>query len=582
MKTFYFLFFLFFASFVQAQVPAPFKLQSPVTIPISISGSFSELRNNHFHAGVDIRTNSMIGLPIVAPADGFVSRITIDASNYGKALYLQHASGITTMYAHLNEFNQELNQFVKKEQYRLKSFEIDISLPEEKYFYKAGDTIAFGGNSGASKSPHLHFEVRQTQSNWVINPFLFGIGAYDNISPYITGICLYPIGKNSAIQIVYNGKNSTYTKNYFEPVVLRVYKSGGVYKLSGVNMIKVLGKLGLGVECHDKMNDCANTLDIYKANLKLDDITIFTQERNTYSMEDTRYIHAHRDYTIRYHQNRQFQRMFLLPNNKITFYKNVVDNGHIKTKYDDTSTVELELFDFYQNITRLVFKVCKTEIPTSLFPFEKDTSYDKLFYFDKANFYATENIELLFPENSFYENLKFSYSVQPAKSRTYSEIHKIHKPDIPVQNAYTIRIRANKLPERLHEKAVIAEVSGESYRSTGGVYNNGWLESKVKTFGNYTIVADTAAPKVQLINFANNYDLKYTKELKISIYDNLSGINTYNAWIDDEWILLEYDKKKNLLTYKFDTLPQSIEHSFKIIVTDKVNNSTEITIKFKR
>jgi len=581
MKYFLFCIFSLLIFTTSAQVPIPFKLESPITIPVSISGSFSELRNNHFHAGIDIRTNSMTGLPIVAPADGFVSRITIESSNYGKALYLQHANGITTMYAHLQEFNKEINEYVKKEQYQLQSYEVDLTLKNKILIYKTGDTIAFGGNSGASKSPHLHFEVRHTESNWVINPFLYGLGAFDNIPPVITGICLYPIGSNSAIQIEYKGKNSFYSKNYFEPVVLRVYQSGGVYKLSGVNMIKIQGKAGLAVECHDKMNDCGNILDIYKMDLIHDNDIIFSQERKMFSMEDTRYINAHRDFKQKYSHSRQFQRMFLLPNNKITFYNNVVDNGHIKPS-NDTSTIELKMSDFYNNISKLRFNILQTEIDKKLFPVDKDTNFVKYFHYDKVNYYTTDHLELLFPENSFYENLKFHYSHLPQKTRTYSEIHKIHRSDVPVQNAYTIRIKALKLHERYQNKAIIAEVAGESYRSIGGIYKDGWVESKAKTFGNYTIIVDTVAPKIQTINFAAGYDLKYTKELKISIYDYLSGIQSYNAWIDDEWILLEYDRKKNLLSYRFENIPDGTEHSFKIIVTDKVNNQKELNFKFKR
>jgi len=581
-KVLLFILSLFTGLHLNGQVPKLTVLNPPITIPVFVSGSFSELRNNHFHGGIDIRTNSVAGLPIVAPADGYASKITIEAGNYGKTLYIEHPDGLTTVYAHLQHFNKELDEYLKNEQYRLKSYEVELDIPKAKFSYKTGDTIAFSGNSGASRSPHLHFEVRQSQSNWVINPLLFGISPEDKIAPVVTGLRLYPIGEHSAIQIEYKGQKSNYTKNYFEPVSLRLYKSNGIYKLYGINMVKLTGKMGVAIECFDQMNGCGNVLDIYKAILKIDGNEVFIQERKMFSLDDTRYINAHWDYVQKLYHGRKFQRLFLLPNNKISFYENVKNNGLIEINKNDTADIEIGIYDFNSNGSIISFKACKAVIKQELFPKNTDTTYQKLFYYDKVNYYSTSNIELLFPEGSFYENLKFHYKQLPKKSRSFSEVHKIHHADIPLQYPFTIRIKVHNLPQRLQQKALIAENFGEGYRSIGGEYKNGWVEAKAKSFGNYTVVVDTVAPSVHPVNIANGSNLRYSKDIRISIGDYLSGIKNYNAWIDDKWVLMEYDQKKNLLTYFFEFEPTQTEHSFKIIVTDKKDNSKEINLKFFR
>ncbi|NLJ07168.1 MAG: M23 family metallopeptidase [Sphingobacteriales bacterium] len=570
----------YFDSHSQEIVPG--FLKSPVPIPVYISGSFSELRNNHFHGGIDIRTDGRIGLPVVAPADGYVSRITIEAGNYGKTVFIEHPSGITTVYAHLDAFSKELTDYVYFHQKAAESYEVDLTPEPGKFPVKQGDTFAYSGNSGASRSPHLHFEVREGKSNWVINPLLYGLDVKDDIPPVITGIRLYPVGENSAIEIEYKGKSSTYTRRYFNPVNVAFYKSGGTYRLSGVKMVKVYGNMGIAIECRDMMNDCGNVLDIYKGELTYKGNTIFAQERQHFSLDDTRYINAHCDYYEKYYHGRNFQRFFLLPNNKISFYTNVENNGLITGRVYDTGNVELRIWDHHLNNVAVEFQVTGTNIKPEEFPVKQMESYLKLFYYDRPNYYSDSGIELFFPENSFYENVNFVMKELPARRFTYSGIYKIHKPEIPLQTAFTLRLKADRLPVKYYSKALVAEVSGESVRAVGGVYTNGWVEAKVKNFGSYAVVVDSVAPVVRTVNFVNGSNLKYAKDLKVSIYDLLSGIKSYKAYIDGEWILMEYDKKKGLLTHRFTTLPDGNEHSFRIIVIDNKDNVKEINLNFKR
>jgi len=554
----------------------------PLPIPLSLSGSFSELRNNHFHGGIDIRTNSQEGIPILAIADGFVSRVRVAGSGYGNMIFVEHPIGYTSVCTHLSRFAPQIAALIKEKQYEHETFEITLELGKDLFPVKKGDTIAFSGNSGHSLAPHLHFEIRETKSNWVINPLFCNFNLTDNIKPQILSVKIYPLDHKSAIKVEYNGKNGPYTRIYFKPVEFKTYLRNGEYVLSGVKQVFTTGNIGIAAEFRDQINGSGNILDIYSVDLSCNNKLIYRQIRKTFSLDDTRYINAHRDYEAKVLYKRQFQRLWVLSNNKISFYENLINRGIINLKEGDSIKTQITASDYFNNIVSLSFPMCYFSLADSLFPVESDTSYQKYFYAKRPNLFSSEGIELFFLENSFYEDLKFQYRKSPSKSWLYSDVHHIHNNKTPIQYPYTIRIKADKIPERLRSKALIAEVWNSSYNSMGGSYKDGYVEAKVKMFGSYAIMVDTLAPVVQTLNFWNNSNIAYLPEIRISIYDKLSGIKLYRATIDGKWILMEYDEKRNLLYHKFDEHTSKGEHIFNLVVTDEKDNFKEINLKFIR
>ncbi|MBT3422297.1 MAG: M23 family metallopeptidase [Bacteroidetes bacterium] len=556
---------------------------SPVPIPISLSGNFSELRRSHFHAGLDIRTGGQEGVPVIAIADGLVSRISISASGYGRMLFLEHDNGYTSGYAHLSAFAPALAVFVKKMQYKEESFELNLNPLSKEFRFKQGDTIAFSGNSGHSLAPHLHFEIRETESKWLINPLLFGYKLEDNIKPRMLRVRLYPLDNLSAIQVEYYGKNGTYNRNYFKPFVLRLIKSNGDYKLSGVKAIRAKGKFGMAVECKDQINGSGNILDIYNLYLAINGRTIYSQKRDYYSPDHTRYINAHRDYEAKVSLHKNFQRLFVLPNNKLAFYDILDNNGIVNMNFGDSLNIQVTAIDFFKNQVDLKFLLQYFDIADSLIPQDTDTNFKKIFYFDRPNIFKTDDIELSFPEFSFYEDIKFHHSTRDRRSNMYSDIHTIHNYKVAVQYYYTIRINAEKLPKEYQPKALIAQIgANDSYWTIGGEYQNGFVVAKNREFADYAIMVDTIAPVIQTLNFWNNSNLTWKKDMRVSMYDRLSGIESYRASIDGKWILMEDDKKRKLLIHTFDNRADGKEHYFKLLVTDKKENTREINIKFIR
>jgi len=321
---------------------------SPLTVPLYLSGSFAELRTNHFHSGIDIKTNGQEGLSVIAVADGYVSRIRVLAAGFGKVLYLTHENGYTSVYAHLSRFEESLDEYVKSRQYIKESFEIELFPPKDKFVFKKGDTIAFSGNSGYSMGAHLHFEIRETTSEAVLNPLLFGIQVIDNLKPELSQIKIYPLDPGSVIQIDYYGRNAVYSKTYTQAVTLKSYLQQGVYKLSGIKEIRVFGKIGLAIESIDKMDASHNKLGLVEMFLIENDKEIFSCRRERFEFHQTRFINAHIDYEEKIKTKKVFERLYNLPFNELPFYNQGKD-GVILLNEGDTNKYKVVLKDFYEN-----------------------------------------------------------------------------------------------------------------------------------------------------------------------------------------------------------------------------------------
>ena len=345
--------------------PGEFHMESPVRNRISMTGSFGELRNNHFHAGTDIRSLTGVGGDdLLAVAQGFVSRIVIDADNYGKSLFVQHPQGYTTMYAHINHFRPDIEARIKTEQYKHKSFELDLRFQPNELIVNSGDLLAYMGNTGSSRGAHLHFELRRTGTDEVLDPVTFGLPVEDDISPSIKRIKVYG----------FDGEGITTSEKIYSPSQLS-------------KTILVPGDvMALGINALDRSDHSWNWVGIKTIKVLVDSQMIYFLSLDHWSLEDTKYINAHIDYKNKMASKGQFHRCFKLLGNKLSLYKTIENNGLYYIGDSLLHRVQLIVGDAKQNESKVEFNIQKVNYTT---PVKKNENFQKL-GFDQEHILESE------------------------------------------------------------------------------------------------------------------------------------------------------------------------------------------------
>ncbi|MDX9883036.1 MAG: M23 family metallopeptidase [Prolixibacteraceae bacterium] len=540
---------------------------APVTIPMFLTGNFGELRNNHFHSGIDIRTEGRTGLPVVAAADGYVSRISVSPYGFGQALYIAHPNGTTTVYGHLETFSATIRKYVRDIQYEKESFNIDVPVPAGKFPVKKGEQVALSGNSGSSGGPHLHFEIRDTRSQKTMNPLKFNFAIKDAISPKILSVLLYPVSNDATVA----GKQQ---KQRYETVFYN-----GAYHISKDAVIPVRGTIGFGVQVIDYLDGNWSKCGIYSLILKVDDKPAYSFKMDEFSFDETRYINSHADYDQKIRFGRHSYKTWIEPGNKLSIYDREAGNGLYTFSDNKTHRISYEITDTYGNLSKMIFSVVsmKTTVPES-------ERKGILFEYDEKNGFEKDDIELEFSKGTFYSNIYFEYEKHSPFPGIYSDIHGLHNKYTPVHQPFSVSIEARNLPERLREKALLAFVdpqTGKLLSPIGGESDGNRVEAKARGFGYVAIVADTVAPSIVPLSIKNG-SLTESNQIRFRISDNFSGIDSFRGTIDNKWVLFEYDAKNNLLVYKFDKERFSFgkQHQLKLTVTDAKKNTKVFESKF--
>lgn len=551
----------------------------PTDSSLNIAGNFGEIRPNHFHAGLDVKTAGREGLFIYAAADGYVSRVKLSATGYGKALYITHPNGFVTVYAHLQRLHGKIKDYVLAEQYKLESFEIDITVPKDVLPVKQCDTIAISGNTGGSQSPHLHYEIRDEKTEVAYNPFLFGYKIKDTVPPQLLTLAVYPANDSSYV----NGKNASRKT--------RIYGSRGKYKLTAGERITVSGDIGFGIETYDYANiKEAGKLGAYSIDLYIDGKRIYFHELNEISFEESRYINSLIDYAEEARSNREIQKCFRDPNNMLSIYQCVVDEGLFRFTDTLTHSVKFIVKDFFGNTSQLSFPV-KSLKPKAPNPKSQVSSPISPVHFkcSEENIFERDGIKVVIPPCSLYEDIDFDFSQsKDTLPGTFAPVFKLHTDMVPNHYAYTVSIRTKRIPEKYQSKALIVSLDGNNAKfPRKGEYKvghdgAGWVTTETKHFGRYTVALDTVAPSIKPYNIFNNKNMSRAKMIGITIGDNLSGIKSYRATVDGKWILMEYEPKKSLLFHEFDEHITPGKHTFRIEVTDGRNNVRVYSAAFIR
>lgn len=543
---------------------------SPFDFPLLLSGTFGELRSNHFHTGIDIKTESVEGKEIRSIADGYISRIKVSTWGYGRVIYIVHPeTGHTSVYAHMQIFNEKIEKIIQEKQYKKKSFEINYYPEKNTMTIKQGDVIGLSGNSGQSGGPHLHFEIRDTKTEHPLNPLAFGFEVDDNINPILSEIKIYT-HQNSTI----NHKN--------EDLRIPLIKEKGKYFISnlsdGTSDIKVNGNISFGISTIDRQNGAPyNKNGVYSIKLFVDENMIHHFEVDELSFSEKRFLNAHIDYACYIDNSIRFNRCYTLAYNKLSNYKKNINKGIIHFSDSLLHKIRFEVSDIKGNTSTLNFNMQSEKNKSN---FNKTDKGDEFIY-DQANIYSSLNFESHLEKYSLYENCEISYSEILRNDSTLSEIHDFMNENIPIHKEYVVSVKAN-IPNNLKEKVYIAKVRDDgSFKYKGKTWRKEFLSATTREFGKYAIVADTINPVISDVTISTQKN-KFGNigSISVKITDNQSGITFYRGDIDGKWALMEYEYKIDKLIYYFPENFIKGKHTIKITVRDKVGNKTVLEQKF--
>ena len=554
--------FLVFSIFLSAQNNYPQDYFSdPLDIPLVISGTFAELRSNHFHSGMDIKTQQRTGLKVKAAANGFVSRIKVSHYGYGKALYITHPNGYTTVYAHLQKFSPDIEAYVKKQQYVNESYEIELFPKAEDLLVLKNNLVAYSGNSGGSGGPHLHFEIRDKQER-PMNPMLFGIEIKDTSNPIIKSIYAYPLDKNSFI-------NNSNTKQKLRLTPLK----NGDYTAEN---IEAIGNIGFAIGTYDRQDLAANSNGVYNIQSFINGSRNFEIDFKRFSFDETKHINQLIDYEHFLTKKQRIQKLFR-NNNPLSLFKSTLNNGFIKVEDSTYSIYKIRVADYKNNETWATIHIKGSKNSIAKAEEEKVTPY-----FIKAH--ETTNLKegvvsVDFYKDTFYENFYLDFEV-------INDTLKLHKDIKAAKKNFTISYDVSKYSNEDKNKLYIARIVGfNKYPSyTYTKRKDQILSARTKKLGTYALAMDTVKPTISPVNFKSKQWLSKYRYLKVKIDDEDSGISNYRATINGEWILMEYDYKRKTLTHDFnDSVITGTKNNLKVIVTDNVgNNSTFETLFYRK
>lgn len=561
MKRLLFLICIVVVQFALGQQKYPAKdFRNPLDIKPILAGTFGELRSNHFHAGIDIKTNRREGLNVYAVADGYVSRVKVALWGYGKVIYVTHPNGYTSVYAHLSKFGKGIEEYVKDIQYKKESYETGNIFPKKGEIpVKKGQIIAYSGSTGGYVAPHLHFEIRNTKTEKIINPFYFGIKVKDSISPKIKNVFVYSLSDSTRIN---NSNNKS----------LLAFKKTGKNSYT-TNRINASGTIGFGIDVYDQLNGANNKNGIFSLEMKVNGHEVYYHDVETFSFAESKFINLHIDYAQFKRFKHKFQKTYREKSNQLSTYKKLMNDGFINIKNGFNYAVEIIASDYAGNRTSLKIPV-KGVKSNTIFKKEKDTTAYKIIATNFQKF-TQKGVTIAFPKNTFYEDVYLDFKVE-------KNIATIHNPRIPLNKSFTLTFDVSKYSEKEKKQLYIANINNKkypNYQNTRKKKNK--FFTTTKSLGKFTLLTDNQKPTIFLKNFKDQQWITKHNKIIVKIADKGTGIKSYRATLDGQWILMEYDLKKRQIVYDFnDRKLVGAKHNIEVIVEDNVGNTNTLKATF--
>lgn len=537
--------------------------RNPLAIPISLSGNFGELRPNHYHMGIDLKTQQRENLPVYAAAEGYVSRIKIEPGGFGRAIYITHPNGYTTLYAHLNNFTPKLDGYVKQQQYQHESWRIQLDVPPHLFPVKKGEFIAYSGNTGGSQAPHLHFEIRRTADDVNVNPLLFGLPLKDYVRPRFLRLA------------VYDRTRSVYEQ---APRVVPVKAASTSTYATTPTLVKVNSPLvSFAVTAFDTHTGSTNLNGIYKATLYVNDQEEESFVMDNISYNETRYLNAHIDYRFRSTSKAYLQHLSELPGYINSIYSNGGGKGVVDISDGLIYDIQVVAADTEGNTATLKTRV--QYVPS--LPAASAASGNK-FYPLMIDGWESENCEFFIGEACLYDSVHINYSNTASSSTdVVSDVHIIGSPYVPLHDSMLVRIRPDVTFTPTDSLRTLMQWVGGGRATVQKVqWQNGWAAARFRDFGRFQLVRDTVPPVIT-VSFADGADLSRSTRIVFSVRDNYNAIRNVRPELDGNWLRFTNDKGRSYI-YQFDEKCSTGLHVLKISADDAAGNNTTVTYRFKR
>lgn len=549
----YIIAFLLACSMLHAQEAKPVKFVSPFDFPLYLSANFGELRTNHFHGGLDFKTQSVTNKPVRSIADGYVSRITVSPGGYGNALYITHPNGYLSVYGHLNSFSPVIARYVEQYQYEKETFTVDITPDSTRFPVKQGEVIALSGNTGFSFGPHLHMEIRDAATNEPIDPLpYYRSQIRDTRPPVARSITFYPMQGSGVV----NGSVETKTYNI-------VAKAQGSCLATPVN---AWGRIGVGVMANDYMDGTSNTYGVRSVTLYMDTAKVFHSLVDRYSFDESRAINSWTDYAAYKERGRWIMKSFVAPGNPLRFLSADKERGVVTIDEERDYHFIYLLEDLYGNTSRYMFTVrgCAQPIPA----YHPDGRH--YLHYDRANLVQEPGLQLFIPRGVLYEDVALNTSVH-TDSSAISFGYSLHDKPLPLHVACELMIGIRHLPVADVSKYYIQRSVDTKHYSVGGQYENGWMKTNIRELGTYRVAIDTVPPSLTPVKSSSARTLIY----KVS--DEGTGMKSYRGTVDGKFILVAFNAKNGRLTCRLDAkrVPAG-KHTFRLVVEDGCGNVTTV------